>query len=158
MLRIRVIAALFFILTPSMLVSQSSHSDGTFWSWSEDCTTAQRTLGIEVLVDSKAVYRSSIPICQVAERSKVPRKSIVFSFKGGHVWQGEYRTKPTQTVEGNIWLAGVDSDDLLLGVSFSTKERELLNTIHIAYPNRASRFEIDRSVFVRTFPYTRKSN
>ena len=30
-------------------------------------------------------------------------RKLVFSFKGGHAFQGEYRTTPTQTIEANVW-------------------------------------------------------
>ena len=69
---------------------------------------------------------------------------------------GEYRTVHTQTIEGNVWQAGSDPDELLLGISFSTKNQVLLNTIHIAKPGRVSSSEVDRGIVVRTFPILRK--
>ncbi|MBZ5782256.1 hypothetical protein, partial [Klebsiella aerogenes] len=68
---------------------------------------------------------------------------------------GEYHTTSTQTIEGNIWQAGADPGDLILGVSFATKNQVLLNTIHIARPGSASSSEVDRGIVVRTFPIPR---
>jgi len=59
-------------------------------------------------------------------------------------------------IEGNIWQAGADPGVILFGVSFSTKEQVLLNTIHIAEPSKESASEIDRGLIVRTFPVSHK--
>ena len=82
---------------------------------------------------------------------------MAFYFKGGHEFQGEYRTAKTQTIEGNIWQAAEDPDGLLLGVSFATKKQVLLNTIHLAKANSVSQSEVDNGILVKTFPLPPKS-
>jgi hypothetical protein len=109
-------------------------------------------MGLEILLSKKIIYRSSFPICPIADRSKEVQKTLVFSFKGGHLFQGEYQTTPHQTVEGNIWLAGSDPGVLLFGISFSARNQILLNTIHIAKPGKESTSQIDRGLVLRTFP------
>lgn len=113
-------------------------------------------MGLEVALTGKVIYRTSFPICPIRGRSEEVNKTLVFSFRGGHVFQGEYHTNPAQTVEGNIWQAGSDPGVILLGVSFSTDKQVLLNTIHIAKSGKASFSEIDRDLSVRTFPINRK--
>ena len=98
----------------------------------------------------------SFPICPIADRSGEVEKRVVFSFKGGHIFQGEYRTRRTDSIEGNIWQAGSDPGVILFGVSFSTKKQVLLNTIHIAKAGVTSVSEIDPGLTVRTFPLSRK--
>jgi hypothetical protein len=82
-------------------------------------------------------------------------RKIVFHFKGGRIFQGEYRTLPTQTIEANVWQAGADPDTLLLGVTF-VSDRVLLNTIHLAKPGSPSESQMDRGIVVKTFPLTTK--
>jgi len=115
-------------------------------------------LGIEVLVSGKMIHRSSFPICPVDSSSteKEPRPKIVaFFMKGGNVFQGKYRTTPSQKIEGNIWQAGADPGAIIFGVSFAAKNQILLNTIHVAKVNNESKSEIDFGIIVRTFPIQR---
>ena len=107
----------------------------------------------------KVIHRSSFPICPIHGRSEEvgpPQKTVAFLFKGGYVFQGTYHTARTQTIEGNIWQAGTDPDAILFGVSFTSQNQILLNTIHIAKLGSESTSEIDRRLIVRTFPIHRK--
>ena len=110
------------------------------------------------MLNGEVIHRSSFPICPVNETSKDvgSKKIVALSFKGGYTFQGTYRTKRTQTIEGNIWQAGKESDAILLGVSFMTPGQVLLNTIHMAELRAESTSEIDRGLVVRTFPITSK--
>jgi hypothetical protein len=135
-------------------VARTSEATGT-WRWFENCS-GKNNLGLVVLLDGKAVYRSRFPVCR--NNGPTPtseERKLVFHFKGGRVFQGEYRTLPTQTIEANIWQAGADPNALLLGVTF-VSDRVLLNTIHIAKPDSTSVSQLDRGIVVRTFPLTRK--
>ena len=124
---------------------------GMVWSWSEHCGKQQKKyLGIQVFLDSKTVYESSVPICRTKHRASP--KTIVFYFKGGHTFQDEHRTSPKETIEGNVWLAGSDPDAIIFGVDFSNRKRILLNTVHIAKPGGESISLIDGGMRVRTFP------
>jgi hypothetical protein len=122
----------------------------TVWYWSQSCSE-NRALKLEVSLHGKLIFRSSFPICSMA-RTDQAQKTLVFRFKGGQIYQGEYHTSPTDVIEGNIWQAGADPDALILGVSFMTKRQVLLNTLHIAKPGRYSTTEVDRGIVVRTFP------
>jgi hypothetical protein len=123
-------------------------------------------MGLEVVLSRKVIYRSSFPICPINDYSDkvkhllsargTPGRELVFSFKGGHVFQGEYRTTPTQTIEGNVWQSGADPGVILLGLSFATKKQVLQNTIHVAPVGKASSSEIDPGLTVRTFPVGHK--
>jgi len=112
-------------------------------------------MGLEVLLNGRVIHRSSFSICRISDRFKETdrqQKIVAFSFKGGHVFQGEYHTTRTQTIEGSIWQAGTDPGTILFGISFSTSKQVLLNTVHVAKPGSASKSEIDRGLIVRTFP------
>ena len=114
----------------------------------------------------KIIYRSSFPVCPINDYSDkvkdllsargTPGRKLVFSLKGGHVFQGEYHTTAIPTIEGNVWQSGTGPGVILFGLSFSTKEQVLLNTIHVAQLGRASTTEIDPGLTVRTFPISHK--
>lgn len=42
------------------------------------------------------------------------------------------RTRRTDSIAGDIWQAGGESDALILGVSFDSTRQVLLNTLHVA--------------------------
>lgn len=135
--------------------ARTSAATGT-WHWFESCI-GTKDLGLVVVLDGKAVCQSRFSVCRNDGLTPTAEeRTLVFHFKGGHVFQGEYRTLPTQTIEANIWQAGADPGDLLLGVGFVSDHRILLNTIHVAQPDRMSVSQLDRGIVVRTFPLTRK--
>jgi hypothetical protein len=107
-------------------------------------------LGVAVLLKGKVIYRHSIAIC-LRDRSAEGGR-LEFYFKGGHRFQGEYPTSPTQMIEGDLWQAGGDPDAIILGISFATKNQILLNTLHIAKPDHSASSEIDAGIVVKTFP------
>jgi hypothetical protein len=131
------------------------------WYWmGADCHGCKK-LGLELLLDGKTVYRCSIRVSRIERdeaSSKHLARTLVFSFKGGHNFQGEYPTTPQQTIEVNIWQAGADPDMLILGLSFVSsgqKGRIVLNTLHFAKPDRAFEMLLDRGLVIRTYPLPR---
>lgn len=141
--------------SPKPQVSQGSvAATDALWYWSAECRPST-VMGLEVLVGGRAIFRSSFPVCRLrpldARRGPEP-PTLVFSFRGGNLFQGKYRTLRSQTIEGNIWQAGAGPDQLLLGVSFSMKQQVLLNSLHSASPDRVSESKLDRGVVLRTYP------
>ena len=149
-----VVLLVLALMSPVFAQHTPATSD-QLWSWFGSCG-AKRFMGIQIALNGKVIYRSSFPVCPIGDRSKEVQKTVVFSMKGGHVFQGEYHTTAAQTIEGNIWQAGADPGVILLGMSFDSQNQILLNTVHIAKVGRESRTEIDRGLIVRTFPSTRK--
>lgn len=165
--RLRFLPVLILVIVPSLLWSQESYvAPKRLWSWFGDCGQ-KKYVGLEVALSRKVIYRSSFPVCPIEDYSEnvkdllsargSPGRKLVFSFKGGHVFQGEYRTTPTQTIEANVWQSGTGPGVILLGLSFSTKKQLLLNTIHVAQMDKAFTSEIDHGLTVRTFPISHKS-
>ena len=152
--------ALFLILQPSKLTSQHRHLPSEpLWYWFGHCRD-KKYMGFELLMNGATIHKTSFPICAIKDVSEEdPHKVVAFFFKGGYVFQGQYHTKPTQRIEGNIWQAGADPGVILFGVSFSAPWRHgqtLLNTIHIADAYKESSTEIDDGLIVRTFPIENK--
>ena len=112
------------------------------WEWFQKCKSS-RAMRIELLINRRVTYRSSFPVCRIARDAEPPQKRIQFSFAGGQLFQGKYHTTKAETIEGNFWLAGTERNLLLLGISFTTENQVLLNTIHAVRVDRASTSEIE---------------
>ncbi len=127
------------------------------WYWCSD-RRESKTLALKILLDGKSIYRSSFRVCRTRSGDVPPLKEgpeVTFSFRGGHVFQGEHPTSPKEMVEVTIWQAGSEPDGLLLGISFSTKGRVLLNTLHLAETDHTSQSQSDHSLLIRTYPVPR---
>lgn len=164
--RLRFLPFLILLIAPLLLSSQESYvAPKRLWSWFGDCSQ-KKYMGLEVALSRKVIYRSSFPVCPINDYSENVKdllsargtlgRTLVFSFKGGHAFQGEYRTTPAQTIKGNVWQSGTDPGVILLGLSFSTKKQVLLNTIHVAQLDKAFTSEIDPGLTIRTFPISHK--
>jgi hypothetical protein len=123
------------------------------WHWFQSCGSSTKNLGLVVLLDGKTVYRSQFPLCRNNEPPS--DRKISFHIKGGHVFRGDYRTSPSQTIKVNIWQVKADPDTLLLAVKFAS-DRVLLNTTHVAKPDSTSVSQLDPGLEVKTFPLRHK--
>jgi hypothetical protein len=107
---------------------------------------------VTVRLDSKVLYRDVLPICRGSRNSEDGR--VEFHFIGGHSFQGEYHTHSTDSIEGDIWQAGGEPDALILGISFDTGKQILLNTVHVARPEKQTTSTLDKGLFITTYPVT----
>jgi hypothetical protein len=153
--RIFYIAVLALVTNSPVAFSQSPtpHVDSV-WFWSGACPKGKRT-GVEILVEGKAVYRSSFRACRLERTDAVAKNeggTRVFHFSGGHDFQNTYPTTKRESIEGNLWQAGADTDDILLGVSFTAHNQILLNTIHVAKLGEPSSSTLDSDVVIKTYP------
>jgi len=139
----------FATLLPAQQPSLRPKTAEAVWTWSKQCDGSQQ-LAVTVRLDGKALYRNIISICR-GDRSKEEGR-IEFNFPGGHLFQKEYSTRSSESVEGNIWQAGGEKDALILGVSFATPKQVLLNTLHIARPDRRTSSELDNGLSITTSP------
>src|SRR5690348_12537139 len=99
---LRLLLVLILTFTPQLLSSEESFAvPQRLWTWYGVCRQ-KRYMGIEVVLSRKVIYRSSFPVCPIDDDSEkvtdllsnrgTPGRKLVFSFKGGHVFQGEYHT------------------------------------------------------------------
>ena len=143
----------FAVLVPAPAVAQqpSSRPEAreVVWTWSRRCN-GDHKLGVTVRLDRKVLFRGAIPICRGNRDAEDGR--VEFHFAGGHIFQGEYRTRSTDSIEGDIWQAGGEPDALILGISFDTNKQILLNTLHIAKPEKQTSSELDKGLFITTYP------
>lgn len=103
-----------------------------------------------VRLDEKVLYRGVLPICRGSRDAEDGR--VKFHFHVGRTFQGKYRTRSTDSIEGDIWQAGGEPDALMLGISFDTNDQILLNTLHVAKPEKQTSSELDKGLFITTYP------
>jgi|HubBroStandDraft_6_1064221.scaffolds.fasta_scaffold785582_1 hypothetical protein len=156
MQRIVSFAALVIATILPVAFPQSSQQQAeNVWFWFGDCPEP-KLMGVQVLLDGKSVHQSHFRACQMnrtapnTEREQKVRTP--FHFSGGHTFQGTYYTKKTETIEGTLWQAGADRDDILLGVSLVAHEQVLLNTIHIVRPGKPTETILDAGLVIKTYP------
>jgi hypothetical protein len=142
------------IALPSLAQQPSSppEKNEVVWTWSKRCND-DRKLGVTVRLDSKVLYRGVLPICRGSRDAEDGR--VEFHFIGGHSF-GEYHTRSTDSIEGDIWQAGGEPDALILGISFATGKQILLNTLHIAKPEKQASSTLDKALFITTYPVARR--
>jgi hypothetical protein len=125
------------------------------WFWAVDCPEP-RVMGVQVLLEGKSIYQSDFHACQMnraaANTDRDQKVQRSFHFSGGHTFQGAYHTKKNETIEGTIWQAGADPDDILLGVSFLAHNQVLLNTVHIVRPGKPTESKLDPGLVIKTYP------
>jgi hypothetical protein len=114
---------------------------------------------LEFLVDGRPVYGSTFPICLMRRsdiRPEPQQRLLTFRFEAAPRRFGpQYRASEPEPIIGNVWEAGQKRTAIVLGVSFATAERVLLNTRHVARPDRPARSEWIRGLELITRPVQR---
>jgi hypothetical protein len=152
-LRVAFVFVVVTMLIPSPAHSQSSTADELVWHWFGACRDA-RTMTVDVRLSSKRLFTSSFPICFIHRSEKQDHgahDNLRFFFKApARIFGEEFASLGTPEIEGNIWEAGSEHDVILLGVSFMTKDRILLNTIHIAPATNAVQAELAEHLVMKS--------
>jgi hypothetical protein len=142
-------AALFVTPAIAQQPSLGPITSEVVWTWSKQCD-GKHELGVTVRLERKMLYHGILPVCRGSRDVEDGR--VEFRFSGEHLFQGEYRTRLTDAIVGNIWQAGGESDALILGISFDTKKQILLNTLHVASPDKQVSSELNKGLFITTYP------
>jgi len=119
------------------------------WTWSAQCNTNQQ-LRVAVRLGSKLLYEGLLPICRGNRDAEKGRAE--FYFFSDRVFGGEYRARRRDSIEGDIWQAGGAKDGLVLGISLATKKQVMLNSLHIASPDKKTSTELDKGLYITTTP------
>ncbi len=134
------------------------------WNWFATCGGPVMTL--DVRFDGRPLHRSSFPLCLAQRDSgasqgqQAGRLEFFFQPKRRIVWTG-YRetndqTPASETLEVNVWQAGADPDSLTLGVTVMSRDRVLMNTVHLAHPGTRDASSPVKGLTVTTYPVERK--
>src|SRR5262249_45329229 len=93
-------------------------------------------------------------ICSIRFADKQDQRAhhnLHFLFKApAKLFGDEFASLGAPDVEGNIWEAGSEHDEILLGVSFMVKDRVLLNTIYIAPANEPGQAEFAEHLVLKS--------
>ena len=152
-----------FALSVGALLSTLAHASASqqqpVWFWFATCGGPAMTL--EVRLDNATIYESTFPVCHGLRgdsSDQGQRSSTRFSFtpqrairwaEGADVVA---RTRPQQRLQMDLWQAGADPEDVLIGVSVSDGRRIYTNTVHIALPTSRRQSTLAPGVTVATYP------
>ena len=154
-------AAFALALMPVPVSSQAPPSarEQLVWHWFGACTSGD-SLILEFHVDGKLVYSSAFPICRLRRSDIGPepqQRLLTFRFDAAPRRFGtQYRASEPEPIIGTVWEAGQKGTAIVLGVSFATVERVLLNTRHVARPDTPARSEWIRGLELITRPVRRR--
>jgi hypothetical protein len=99
-----------------------------------------------IRLGGRVLFTQPLRLCRIPESAYEPgdgERVAVFKFKADATTFGEeHRHLGIRTIEGNVWQAGVNSSDIILGISFVTGNQILLNTLHVANAQAASQYEL----------------
>lgn len=147
------ILAVLIVVFPYVVQSaQLSLSDEVVWHWFGNCSDA-KIVSVEIILKGKVTYKSSFPMCQM-RRGDIPleavQRQLVFSLEKESLSIFEESTN--ERLEGRMWEAGNEAGALILGVSFDSKDRKLLNTKHIVQPDRTEIHVVATGLIIKTYP------
>jgi hypothetical protein len=119
---------------------------------------ADSGIDLMVLLDSTPVYHGVLAACPDllpdSLRGRYTRAVFFFRPARSLMWD-EVRTRSRESIEGNVWRAGADSDAVLFGISFVARGIVLLNTIHIAALDTSTAFPLGVGLRSVTLPNQR---
>jgi hypothetical protein len=147
------------VFMPLGHAGSSTANEGPVWFLNVGCQ--DDGIAIEVRLDAATVYRHEFWMCRTLrsavrdggadvkiEFSITPKKPITWSG-----YQDNDVTSPAgQALDVDLWQAGADPNDLLIGVSVADKSQTYMNTIHIAYPHKTNSTTIAPGLVVTTHP------
>jgi hypothetical protein len=152
------VCALALIPGPLSGQAPASAREQLVWHWFGGCASSD-SLILEFHVDGRLVYSATFPVCHMRRsdiRPEPQQRVLTFHFTAApHRFGTQYRASEPEPITGNVWEAGQRGTAVMLGVSFATAERVLLNTRHAARPDSPARSEWIRGLEMITRPVRR---
>lgn len=148
----KLMLSLFTALLAAPAVAQHPSLHGApdvVWTWSNKCD-ATKQLRVTVRLERKLLYDGLLSICRGNRNAEDGRAE--FHFSSDHLFGGEYRARKSDTIEGDIWQAGGETDALMLGISLATTKQVMLNTLHLAKPDKQTSAKLDNGLYITTSP------
>ena len=119
---------------------------------------ADSGIDLTISLDTTPLYHGVLAACPDSLRDslheRVTRAVFVFRPTRALSWD-DVRTPAGESIEGNVWRAGADSNAVLIGISFVGQDRVLLNTIHIASLDTSTAFPLGAGISSVTLPNKR---
>jgi hypothetical protein len=159
LLRRSMLPLLLAILLAVGFLPGAQAQEGPVWFWFATC--GGPAMNLEVRLDGRTIYKSTLPLCRASRKSvesqgEAARVQFYFRPRRAIKWSG-YRhvaetTRPGQAIEADLWQAGADPNDLLIGISFSSSSRIYMNTVLVAHPGRRDETTVAKGLVVTTYP------
>lgn len=133
----------------------ASRLDDVIWHWYVECA-AQVTMKVEVVQRGKLVFATTFPMCPLRrDRIPVPKidRPIVFQLSDARLRL--FGEPPGTRFEGNLWEAGMETNGLLLGLTFTTPGKVAYRAQIFAEPTKAVEQKVASSVLIRVSPMPR---
>jgi hypothetical protein len=159
----RLRAAAAALLIAAALTIRAAPAAGTqqrpVWFWFATC--GGPAMDLRVQAGGATVYEASFPVCRAqpnSPESQGQTSRVRFFFRSavpirwlGYRGQGE-TTPPGQPIECDLWQAGAEENELLIGVSFVSGDVIYTNTVVVASPYRKRRTTVARGVVISIGP------
>jgi hypothetical protein len=157
--RVAIVIALLSVANAAVAADQPSVAPVWFWVASDTATKLQ----LELRLDNVVLKKTSLHVCKSSRKTPCGSlaRNMAFLFRPSRAitWVG-YRdtadvSNASRQVNGNIWLAGSETNALTIGVSFSTADKILMNTVFIAHPDHCDYVEVTAGMTLTTCPLKR---
>jgi hypothetical protein len=122
------------------------------WHWYARCRTPTQ-IDLELIFDHKPIYTASFNVCHLLASSIVPeqhQKVLKFDFISSR--RSVFGEPKGAHLEGNIWEAGKNENDLVLGVSLAGPMQVWCNFLHVLDLKKNSETLLAPGFLVRTRP------
>lgn len=144
--------------------STQANENDIVWVWNPQCQTPIN-VPLQVRLDGKTVYATSLPLCRLARRFENGKASFRLTPWRPLIWYG-YRSDegdgtkddpgdPTAagtTLTIEFWQAGGESDVIELGYSVTANDGLHMNSIHLLSPTAASVTTMAPGLILETLP------
>jgi hypothetical protein len=130
------------------------------WHWFGACA-GHDSLELTVTFDGQLLFRSTFQICHQrrADIKPDPQERILeFRFTAPPSRFRAHSSRDAVPITADVWEAGGETSGIRLGISFSSDAQVLINTIHTARAQAASRSEQVRGMVIATRPVTKGSH
>lgn len=121
------------------------------WDWNTRCSSPKQ-IRIVVVLEGRKIYENALGVCYQTGYSQPTKHQRKLVFKVASPHRSLFGESTKEPLEGNVWQAGRDPHDILLGVSFASRSRVWLNSLHVLDPSKTSETLLARGLLVRTSP------
>jgi hypothetical protein len=121
------------------------------WHWLTICGDDMK-MGVQVSIDGSVVYRGQLAICKRPEPDSTARLAqLNFAVTRSDALRGK-SSDAVESLECKIWQATSSTDDLGLGIWFTSNRRAYPVSTLIVRPGQEAVSKIDPGIVVRIFP------
>jgi hypothetical protein len=144
---------LLFLAGYAFAQDKQTTSSEIVWHWTA-LQPAERIIIFETTVDGELLATAKFPVSRAARgQIKPEEKQTIFEYNFVlHKKQGRSLNEVSQgSVEGNIWIAGMEKDGIIFGISWVTRNQIILNTLHFAALDKVEAVEIAPGVYFKSY-------